>query len=158
MLFYGLWMSRWKTGSDIAHQWRKGLLRTSAVRPHSDCCCHSGQLVLETQLCLGGLLDHVWSEKARTFSWEWRVCYMRWYAAYIWRLIFIGSKLQMHDNSDTWANTQGCLTSACQPQRWLFVPATERQKHVPPVGHSGSWTDFQSPHALAWSPWAFVTQ
>ncbi len=73
MLFYGLWMNRWKTGSDIAHQWRKGLFGTSAVRPHSDCCCHSGQLVLETQLCLGGLLDHVWSEKARTFSWEWRV-------------------------------------------------------------------------------------
>lgn len=48
MLFYRLWMNRWKTGSDIAHQRRKGLLRTSAVRPHSNCCCHSGQLVLET--------------------------------------------------------------------------------------------------------------
>lgn len=70
----------------------------------------------------------------------------------------LSQRLQTHDNADTWANTQGCLTSACQPQRWLFVPATERQKHVPPGGHSGSWTDFQSPHALVWSPWAFVTQ
>lgn len=70
----------------------------------------------------------------------------------------LAQRLQLHDNSDTWANTQGFLTSACQPQRWPFVPATERQKHVPPVVHSGSWTDFQSPHALVWSPWVSVTQ
>lgn len=48
MLFYGLWMSRWKNGSDIADQWRKRLLRTSAVSPHSDCCCHSGQRLRNT--------------------------------------------------------------------------------------------------------------
>lgn len=71
---------------------KKRLLRTSAVRPHSDCCCHSGQLVWETQIHLGGLFDHVWAKKARTFSWEWRVCYMRWYAAYTWWFLFIGSK------------------------------------------------------------------
>lgn len=156
MLFYGLWKSRWKTGSDIAHQWRKGLLRTSAVRPHSDCCCHSGQLVLEEDwedcLTMFGLkkqkLSHgneecvTWDDMLPTFG-----------SSYS-----LSQRMQTHDNAGTWANTQGCLTSACQPQRWLFVPATERQKHVPPVGHSGSWTDFQSPHALVWSPWAFVTQ
>lgn len=92
MLFYRLWMSRRKTGSDTAHQWKRGYWEHLLLGHTQDCCCHSGLLVLETQIHLGGLFDHVWAKKARTFSWEWRVCYMRWYAAYTWWFIFIGSK------------------------------------------------------------------
>lgn len=117
MLFYRHWMSRWKNGSDTAHRWRERLLRTSAVSPHSDCCCHSGQRVSETKLGLGVLLDHVWSEKAGTFPWEW-IVYMRLYAACVSRFKFICSKAagtwrqRWDDIHKTLRLTTACISNA----------------------------------------------
>lgn len=158
MLFYGLWMSRRKTGSDSAHQWRKRLLRTSAVRPHSDCCCHSGQLVLETQLRFGRTAWPclVWKSKRFLMGMKSALCEMICCLHLTVHIHVLKgySRLRTH----SWANTQECLTSACQPRRWPFAQAAERQKHEPPVVRSGSWTDSQSPHALVWSPWVSLTQ